>query len=206
MAVMGALKGASLVSSRPVFPFEQNFESVADGAVPAGWTGAQGRFQVVTVEGNKALKKLPDNPASWRTTVYIGDSLASGYVIEADVMGSEARRRMPDVGLVSHRYTFDLMGNSQQLMLRTWTSEPQRFSKTVPYKWEPNVWYHMKFLVEAAGGKAVLRGKVWKKGEAEPGAWSIEAEDAPSHVNGSPGIYGYSTADIFYDNVKVTAR
>jgi outer membrane protein assembly factor BamB len=206
VAAMGALKGTSLVSSRPTIPFEQNFESVADGAVPAGWTGAQGRFQVVTVEGNKALKKLPDNPASWRTTVYIGDSLASGYVIEADVMGSEARRRMPDVGLVSHRYTFDLMGNSQQLMLRTWTSEPQRFSKTVPYKWEPNVWYQMKFLVEAAGGKAVLRGKVWKKGEAEPAAWSIEAEDAPSHANGSPGIYGYSTADIFYDNVKVTAR
>jgi hypothetical protein len=91
-------------------------------------------------------------------------------------------------------------------MLRTWTSEPQRFSETVPYKWEPNVWYHMKFLVEPAGGKAVLRGKVWKKGEPEPAAWTIEAEDAPAHVNGSPGIYGYSTADIFYDNVKVTAR
>jgi outer membrane protein assembly factor BamB len=206
VAAIGDLKGTSLVSSRPVVPFEQNFESVEEGAVPTGWTGAQGRFQVVTLEGNKVLKKLSDNPVSWRTTVYISNPEASGYVIEADLMGTEARRRMPDMGLVSHRYTLDLMGNSQQLMLRTWPSEPQRFSKTVPYKWEPNVWYHMKFVVEPSGSKAVLRGKVWKKGEAEPAAWTIEAEDAPAHVNGSPGIYGYSTTDIFYDNVKVTAR
>ncbi len=206
LAVLGDIKGTALVSSRPLPPFEQTFESVTDGAVPPGWNSAQGRFQVVTVDGNKVLKKLSDNPASWRTVVYMSNPLSSGYVVEAELMGTEARRRMPDMGLVSHRYTLDLMGNSQQLMLRTWTSELQRFSKTVPYKWQPGVWYQMKFQVSVAAdrGKAVLRGKVWKKGEAEPAEWTIEAEDALPHLNGSPGIYGYSTADIFYDNVKVT--
>jgi outer membrane protein assembly factor BamB len=207
VAALGELKGTSLVSSRPVIPFEQDFESLTEGSVPAGWPGAQGRFQGTTLEGNKVLKKPAENPLSWRTTLYIGDSHASGYTIECDLMGTEARRRLPDMGLVSHRYTLDLMGNSQQLMLRTWTSELDRFSKVVPYEWGPDVWYHMKFAVDlaAAGGKAILRGKVWKKGEAEPAAWTIEAEDALPHVSGSPGIYGYSSADIYYDNVSVHA-
>ncbi len=204
-ATLGDLKGAALVSARPRPPFEQTFESLPDGAVPPGWSGAQGRFQVATVDGNKLLKKMSDNPQSWRTTVYISDPKSSGYTIEADLMGSELRRRMPDMGLVSHRYTLDLMGNSQQVMLRTWTSELQRFSKTVPFKWDPNVWYHMKFQITVgADGGAVLRGKVWKKADPEPDAWTIEAEDPLPNRNGSPGIYGYSTADIFYDNIKVT--
>jgi hypothetical protein len=205
-AALGDLKATVLVSARPRPPFEQTFESLPDGAVPPGWNGAQGRFQVVSVDGNKLLKKMSDNPASWRTTVYISDPKSSGYTIEADLMGTEARRRMPDMGLVSHRYTLDLMGNSQQLMLRTWTSELARFSETVPYKWDPNIWYHMKFQVSVVtgGGKAVLRGKVWKKADPEPAEWTIEAEDALPHMNGSPGIYGYSVTDIFYDNVKVS--
>jgi outer membrane protein assembly factor BamB len=205
VATLGSLKGTVLVSSRPRLPFEQTFESIPDGAVPQGWNGAQGRFQVVTVDGNKLLKKMSDNPVSWRTTVYISDPKASGYTIEADLMGTEARRRMPDMGLVSYRYTLDLMGNSQQLMLRTWTSELSRFSKVVPYQWDPAVWYHMKLQVSVAdNGKAVLRGKVWKKADPEPAEWTIEAEDALAHKNGSPGIYGYSVTDIFYDNVKVS--
>jgi hypothetical protein len=90
-------------------------------------------------------------------------------------------------------------------MLRTWTSELSRFSKVVPYKWDPAVWYHMKLQVSVAdNGKAVLRGKVWKKADPEPAEWTIEAEDALAHKNGSPGIYGYSVTDIFYDNVKVS--
>ena len=120
-------------------------------------------------------------------------------------MGTEMRRRMPDMGLVSHRYTLDLMGNSQQLMLRTWMSELNRFAKIVPYEWEPNIWYRMKFEVNVAidGSKATLRGKVWERGESEPAAWTIEATDTLPHVNGSPGIYGYSSTDIYYDNVSV---
>ena len=64
----------------------------------------------------------------------------------------------------------------------------------------------MKMRVDVAsdGSKATIRGKVWKKTEAEPAEWTIEAEDMLPHTSGSPGIYGYSAADILYDNIQVT--
>ena len=204
VAVAGELKGTALVASRVKVPWQTDFSELDEGKVPSGWPAAQGRFQTVVKDGNKMLFKPSGNPRSWRTTVYFGEPGASRYLIEADLMGSEARRRMPDIGLVSHRYTLALMGNSQELQIRSWLSELERFSKTISYTWDPNVWYHMKLQVEPSGsGSAMVRGKVWKKEEPEPAEWTIEAEDALGHQHGSPGIYGFSVADIWYDNLSV---
>ena len=39
--------------------------------------------------------------------------------------------KMPDMGLIAQRYTLDLMGASQQLQIRSWTSQiATRFSET----------------------------------------------------------------------------
>ena len=208
IATVGPLKNSARVSSRPVIAFEENFDRLEEKSIPGGWNFTKGRFQAVTVEGERVLKKLSGNPRGWRTTVYIGDPNASGYVIEADLLGTEQKRRMPDMGLVSHRYTMALMGNRQQLIVRTWFSEFERFSKVIKFRWDPDVWYRMKIQVdlEPEGGRGTVRGKVWKKGEPEPAGWTIEAVDPIPHRNGSPGIYGYSSAEILYDNVSVTPR
>ena len=208
VATVGFLKNSARVSSRPVIRFEENFDRLEEKSIPGGWNFTKGRFQAATVEGAKVLKKLSGNPRGWRTTVYIGDPNASGYVIEADLLGTEQKRRMPDMGLVSHRYTMALMGNRQQLTIRTWLSEFERFSKVIKFRWDPDVWYRVKMQVdlEPEGGEGAVRGKVWKKGETEPAEWTIEAVDPIAHRNGSPGIYGYSSAEILYDNVSVTPR
>ena len=205
-ATLGGVKGTARVSSRPRIPFTENFESYDEKAVPPGWNAARGRFEVAAMGDGKVLKKPSGNPRSWRTTVFFGDPDASGYIIEADVLGAQRGRRKPDVGLVSHRYTLAIMGVRKKLMIRTWLSELIRFSAEVPFELEADVWYRMKMQVDVAGGggKATVRGKVWKRGEAEPDGWTIEAEDALPHTHGSPGIYGYSAADVFYDNIKVT--
>ncbi len=204
VAMLGELKGSARVSARPVIAFQENFDALPEKSVPGGWNAARGRFQVALDGDNKVLKKPSGNPRSWRTTVYIGDPEASSYVIEADVKGSEQKRRMPDIGLVSHRYTVALMGNTQRLMIRTWLSELKRFSKEVKFRWDPDVWYHMKVRVDPSGEKTMVQAKVWKKGEAEPAEWSIEAEDTIPHSHGAPGIYGYASADILYDNFSVS--
>ena len=49
-----------------------------------------------------------------------------------------------------------------------------------------------------------MRGKVWRRDEAEPAQWTITAEDPLPNGEGSPGIYGYSAGDIYYDNIRVT--
>jgi hypothetical protein len=186
-------------------PWKTDFSELEEGKVFSGWPAAQGRFQVAVKDGEKLLTKPAGNPRSWRTTVYFGDVQASRYVIEADVLGKEVARRMPDIGLVSHRYTLALMGNRQELQIRTWHSELERFSKTIPFRWDPNVWYHLRLQVEPAPstGKSMVRGKVWKKGEPEPAGWTLEAEDAIGHQHGSPGIYGFSVGDAWYDNLAV---
>ena len=45
--------------------------------------------------------------------------------------------------------------------------------------------------------------KVWKKGDPEPGEWSITYEDPIVVQKGAPGIYGDSRIDVYYDNVTV---
>jgi outer membrane protein assembly factor BamB len=205
VATVGDLKGTALLASRVTIPWKTDFSELEEGKVPAGWPAAQGRFQAVIKDGEKMLFKPSGNPRTWRTTVYFSDSEAAGYIIEADVMGADKARRMPDIGLVSHRYTLALMGNRQELQIRTWHSELDRFSKTIPFTWDPAVWYHMRVRVEpSSSGGTLVQGKVWKKTDPEPAEWTIEAEDAIGHKHGSPGIYGFSVADVFYDNLSVT--
>jgi hypothetical protein len=63
----------------------------------------------------------------------------------------------------------------------------------------------MKFQANVVDGKALLRGKVWPRGEAEPKEWSIEAIDEQPNVNGSPGLFGNAgNAEVYYDNILVT--
>ena len=63
----------------------------------------------------------------------------------------------------------------------------------------------MKLRVDMAGEKATVRGKVWKKADAEPADWTITLDD-PIRARGRPGIYGDSATDLYWDNlvVKVT--
>ena len=56
------------------------------------------------------------------------------------------------------------------------------------------------------GTSAVLRGKVWPKGETEPREWTIEAVHAVGNLQGSPGFFGNSKdSEIYIDNVTVEA-
>ena len=118
--------------------------------------------------------------------------------------------QLPDIGLTNQGYVLDLMGESQQLQVRTWSAQ-LRMSKTVRFAWEADTWYRMKFesRIESEGPAAVvvLRGKVWPRDEPEPQAWSIEARDDSPNLSASPGLYGNAkVAEIYYDNLEVTAN
>ena len=117
-------------------------------------------------------------------------------------MGTRKRRVRSDVGLVSHRYTLDLIGNHQRLQVRSWASD-LRMAQTVNFAWAEDVWYTMKLKVEQEPDKTVVLGKVWKRGTDEPEDWTIRAEDPLPIRAGSPGIYGYSPTNVYYDNIKI---
>ena len=200
-ATLGALSATARVRVFAPLPWSEDFES---GKVPAGWVGA-GRFTIAEGEGGKTLHKAPVQTGLNRSSVFIGPTSMSGYTIEADLRATKKGRRMPDLGLINGGYTLDLMGNHQRLQVRSWASE-LAFSQSLDFKWEPDVWYRMKLRVDVLPDKSVARGKVWRKGEAEPADWTISYDDKGRIPAGAPGIYGDSPVDIDYDNLTVVVN
>jgi outer membrane protein assembly factor BamB len=168
------------------------------------------------ITGNAVMCKISTIPKGTRSQGWVGQTHLHDYTVQADVRGSIRHDKLPSMGLINQRYTLALegaiedegKGASPALQIRSWVSRLElRFAKTIPYAWKNDVWYTMKFQSENKEGKAILRGKVWPKGESEPGDWTIEAADETPNLAGSPGLFGNaSDAEVFVDNVKVTAN
>ncbi len=217
-AKLGGLTAKARVRVAPLLPINQDFEKIPEGAVPGGWVNVGGKFIIETKDGGKVLKKLANNPNPLlaRANAYITMPTAKDYTIEADLMGTERRRYMPNMGVVNCRYTLWFDGSYQRLCLSCWEAN-HRLEKKIDYKWRRDVWYRFKLFVTVEGDKAICKGKVWPRDEKEPEAWTIEIEDPIPNSEGSAALYGYAYgippdletarakpgAEIFYDNVKV---
>ena len=198
----GDMKTTARIRVIPSLPWTEDFETIELEKIPTHWIGATGKFFVREKDGNKVLVKTPVQRGLNRSNVYLGPSTMKNYQIQVDLMGTKNKRRLPDLGLIANRYTLDMMGRHQRLQIRSWASD-LRMAKTIDFAWETDVWYTMKMRVEITDDKAVIRGKVWRTDEQEPAEWTITAEDPLPNREGSPGIYGYSATEIYYDNLKV---
>lgn len=205
VAKSGGLEAAARVRAIPPLPWSENFGAYEVGKNPGWWIGAGIKYVVRDVNGEKVLVKPPSAAGVHRADVYMGPADLANYTIEADLLGTAQGRKRPDMGLINSGYTMDLMGAHQKIQVRSWSSD-LRVEKSVPFPWDPDVWYTMKFRVDQQGDKSLVRGKVWKRGEPEPAEWTVTAEDPHPIRSGSPGLYGYSPVDIHYDNVKVTVN
>jgi len=201
-AQSGDMKATARVRVIPSLPWTEDFETVELEKIPTHWSGATGKFFVREKDVNKVLVNTHVQRGLNRSNVYLGPSTMKNYQIQIDLMGTKNKRRLPDLGLIANRYTLDMQGRHQRLQIRSWASD-LRMAKTIDFAWEVDVWYTMKMMVEVLDDKAVIRGKVWRTGEPEPSEWTITAEDPLPNREGSPGIYGYSATEIYYDNLKV---
>ncbi|HEY9419776.1 MAG TPA: serine/threonine protein kinase, partial [Thermoanaerobaculia bacterium] len=201
----GALEASARVRTIPPLPWSEDFAAYEANKNPGWWVGAGTKFVVRDQNGEKLLVKPPSPAGVHRADVYMGPASLANYTVEAELLGTAQGRKRPDMGLINSGYTMDLMGAHQKIQVRSWSSD-LRLEKSVPFAWEPDVWYSMKFRVDQQGEKALVRGKVWKRGEPEPAEWTVTAEDPHPIRSGSPGLYGYSPVDIHYDNVKVTVN
>jgi len=214
--VKGYIRGRIL----PYLPIKQDFESfqltetnVAENATfaypPLPWIGARFKFEIREKDGTKALTKTIDNRFFQRATVFIGDSHANNYTIEADVMSDGNRRKMSDVGIINQHYLIVLKGNEQKLEINSNLERLRVPAGGDPsnFKWSPNTWYRLKARVDVAqNGEGVVRAKAWKKSDPEPAAWTLEVPHKYAHETGSPGLFGFSPQDmrVYIDNVTVT--
>lgn len=224
--VLGDLKGYIKVRVLPGLPLTQDFEKFelnqdtskppAPGVPntlepptpfaypPLPWNAARFRFEVREKDGTKALVKTIDNKRTQRGMIFINRPDLKNYTAEADVMTEGNKRKMSEVGLINQRYLIVMKGNAQAIEV---SSNQELFLKSVPFKWSPNEWYHLKTRVDVnPDGSGVVRAKAWKKGEAEPEAWLLEAPHAHVHQEGSPGIFSFVPAEqrAWIDNLVIT--
>jgi hypothetical protein len=211
IAKMGGLKGTSRMRVYPDLPWKEDFDSISIGSNPDTWIGTStnkspaNRFIVQDDSGNKVLAKPVSEKGIQRGVVFLGPAEMKNYIIQADVKDQKYKRKRGDVGLISHGYEIDLMGKVQKLQLRSWISE-LRIEKTIPFNWDPEVWYTVKLEVDLLEDKAIIKGKVWLSNKEEPADWTITTEDPHPVRFGSPGIYGVSYTEVSFDNVIVTKK
>lgn len=199
----------------PPLPLEVNFDDFKPGTVPPGWVGCGRKVTIADQDGNKVLRKLADkkfpSPPFMRFMGFVTMPIAAGYTVECD-MSSQAKkgRLKPDMGLVNARYQLTAMGMSKMLRVDTWSAQP-RLRVEVPFEYEADKWYTMKFTVRLEGDQARLLGKVWPRDEQEPDGWMIDTVDPCPNREGSAGLYAYSNGttpksdgpETFFDNLKV---
>lgn len=210
----------------PKLPIQLTFDDMAVSALKPIWPFSGLRLRVADLDGQHALEKVADkkrpSPPFMRLRTYISDPLPTGYTIQADMMSGvrETRRfnYQPDMGLINARYRLTLQGANSKaeektfLRIESWGPVP-RLQEDMDFGWEPGTWYTVKFEVELLNDseQAICRGKVWPRDAAEPDAWTMEVIDPCPNLEGSPGLYAYSTGTIatkdgpptFFDNVRV---
>ena len=193
----------------PPLPWRWDFDA-EDSTLPPEWMNAAGKYEVRTLddpggggEGGRVLVKRADNPFLRRARVYMGRPSLSGYTVSADVLAKTRRRQLGNVGLVAQRYQLVLKGTHQRLEIHSWTPTEGRI-RGIPFAWEADTWYSMKFRVIEDGEGIVARGRVWPRGEEEPEDWTVEWREEHPHEKGTPGIFADAvTAEIFFDNIRV---
>lgn len=215
-AKVGELTATARVRVSPKLPIKEDFEKMTPDAPPPGWVGVMGKTKIVDRDGSKCFKKMAEKgkPSPvWKMRAFSNPPIAGGYTIEADMLGTLAKKRFkPDMGLINSGYEMVLMGMTKELELSRWRDEPTHALRhKVPMELKPDQWYRMKFQVVMKDGKAHVGGKVWPRGETEPTSWTIEFEDACPNTESSPGIFTYSNgttdksdgAEVYVDNYMV---
>jgi outer membrane protein assembly factor BamB len=214
-ATEGELKGTIRGRILPKPPYHEDFEKyelkedqvaekVKFAYPPLPWIGARFKWEVRDVGGSKVLAKTVDNILMMRAMSFIGHPDAANYTLTADVMTEGNRRVAGEVGLVNQRYMFTLDGAAGKLRV---TSNHERITVEKDLDIKPTVWYSMKTRVDVKeDGSGVAHVKVWKRGEAEPAEWTLDVPHDHAHLQGAPGLFGFSPQPkcrVYIDNVDI---
>ncbi len=209
---VGDLTGTARVRVAPPLPWTFDFDN--DTKVPLNWIGGRVRWEVRKGEdGNQYIAKKtvlptpkdPNNKLGTRSFVWMGPIDLSNYTIQGDVLLTAVEAGTADVGLIGSRYQLTVRTRNKKLRLDSWTTSDYRTHAEAEFAPEPNAWYTLKLTVAAEADKAIVRGKIWKRGEQEPADWTVEIVDHSPNLQGTPGVYGNTPdAEVYLDNVRVT--
>jgi len=185
-----------------------NFDDYKPMQVPPTWIRAFVKLKPTAVPDTENIAMLSAGLEAVRGRpshlVWMGPSEMSNYTVQSDVYLTEQKRRIGSVGITANRYNFIIKGNNNKLSIQSWAAH-LRLDATQAFAPEPNTWYTMKLAVKLNDDQsATVMGKVWKRDDAEPAEWTMQITDPRGNKNGSPGLYMYSLAESYFDNIIVT--
>ncbi|MEZ6062025.1 MAG: PQQ-binding-like beta-propeller repeat protein [Planctomycetaceae bacterium] len=201
-AKSGDLTAFARMRTFPPLPWSWDFEGLTGKQVPPTWVNAFIKLVPEVIDGNTVMKKAAGKGTP-SVDFWIGYTEMDEYTVQADVMMKEDKRKLPSIGLTAQRYNLILKGNTSKLGVQSWAPH-MRIGKEVRFVSKPDVWYTMKLTVQVRDDGAHVLGKVWERDKAEPEEWTTEVVDPHPNPKGSPGLYVYSLADAYFDNVKVS--
>lgn len=169
----------------------------------------------------------PTTKLGTRSRMWMGSHTLSNYTVQADIQLKDSDDtetsedggdpegppavasaiKLPTAGLINSRYTFALFGPNQEARLYSWCTHDKRTQAVTSMPLKADIWYRMKLTVSPGENNesAIVQAKVWPRGEAEPGEWTLEFEDTFPNLQGSPGLFGDSKeAEFYVDNLTVT--
>jgi len=214
-ASYGDLHGVSRGRILPALPYVEDFQfnyelkhKASDGISfsfpPLPWLGARMRWQVQDLEGERVAGNTLDKVLFQRAINFVGSWKEKNYMVEMDVMVDGNRRIKSTIGAINQRYIFALVGNANKLEV---FSNYDRFTRSVPFSIEANVWYRLKTQVDIQDdGSGMLRAKAWPRTEEEPDEWTLEVPHSHPHTHGAPGIYALSPQSkkkVYFDNLSI---
>lgn len=207
----GELTGTARVRIVPPLPWKFDFNNSAKA--PLTWLGGRVRWVVRGEGADKYLAKVtelptpksPHNKLGTRSFAWMGPANLSNYTIQADVLLTGESGEPADVGLINSGYQLTIRRLNKALRLDSWTPSDYRTHADVAFEPKADRWYTLKLMVVPEGDRAVARGKVWPRDEAEPESWAVEIVDRSPNLQGTPAIYGNTPeVEVYLDNVKVT--
>lgn len=212
---MHGIEGTARVRIVPPLPWKFDFNT--GEKVPLTWVGGRVRWVHRQVDGEKIAVKRdvlptprdPNNKLGTRSRMWMGPIHMADYTVQADfaLQQSADTAKMPDLGLINSRYTMTARSSNKELRVYSWSPHDYRTYASVDFDPEPGKWYTMKLRVEPKGDTALVRGKLWVRGEHEPADWTVEMVDESPNLAGSPGLYANAQeAEIYVDNVSVVAN
>lgn len=184
--------------------FKEDFSKTEVGAAPEGLMIMSGQFAVKEDGGNKVLE-LPGSPLDTFGALFGPAPATLDGTASARFLGTKQGRKFPTFAVSLHGVGgFRLQASPGKKALEIYKGDVPLTS--VPLKWESGKWTHLRIQVRAKGEGAVIEGKVWADGSAEPAEWMIKHEEASAPKPGRAGIWGspYAGTEIRFDDLAVS--
>ncbi|MCX8108865.1 MAG: hypothetical protein N3G20_08680 [Verrucomicrobiae bacterium] len=206
--VLSALMvGLLQVRNEPAVPaqviFQADFEGVAAGSVPAGFTPVHGEFVVREHDNNKFLES-PRAPVDEYTMTF-GPSEAGNLSLVARVLGTAKGKRYPVFGIgLGGASGYRLQVSPGKRVIELCKGDDRK--ATAPFEWIPGKWLWLKLEVtKVTEVKWRARCKAWYDAEAEPVSWGLVVEEESPIRTGRAMLIAapISGTPIRFDNLRI---